>query len=376
MDDPIGDAAMFPTYLLSKVAAQDVKVVLSGEGADEVFAGYPYYTPFAGGSASPPRLDMRLQAEYSQLLRNHLGHSMPMPIPAQRSPYSGFPYMVSFEFAWSMLNLERRPPFKSFVREFAAAEERWLPHSKSHTSLQRALYMDSNVWLTNNLMTKLDRATMAHSLEARVPMLDHRLIEFSFGLPDAFKFREGTGKRIMREAVRSLVPPEILNRGKQGFGVPLDQWFRESLLEFAREHILESSLAEDGVLSRSALEAVSVRPAVAWTLARPDDLVVDRAGWMVARRSRGHQVHRTSPSALSGRPQLPEHRPLTSSFRCMRASPLSAIAFAPSSSIRSGRFVRSSSTTGATRPPMSALPGWLLATGASKYRETPKISGS
>jgi len=256
IDDPIGDAAMFPTWLLSKVAAQDVKVVLSGEGADEVFAGYPYYGAFAGGPPFIDAMSMQHQAERSRLIRDHIGHVLPMPVPAQRSPHSGFPQMVSPDFAWCMLTLDRRPPFASFLAEVAHAEERWIGHSKKYTPLQRALYIDSNVWLANNLMTKLDRATMAHSLEARVPMLDHRVIEFAFTLPDKFKFQGGTGKRVLREAVRSIVPSEILNRRKQGFGVPLDDWFRTRLAVFVRERILGSTLIEEGILSRPALETI------------------------------------------------------------------------------------------------------------------------
>jgi asparagine synthase (glutamine-hydrolysing) len=280
MDDPIGDAAMFPTYVLSKVAAQHVKVVLSGEGADEVFAGYPYYAPFAGEPLPREELDIRAQAENSRRIREHLGHAMPLPKPSGKSRHSGFPHMVSLEFAWSMLDLDRRPPFEAFVRDVAASEERWLPHSRSHTRLQRALYFDSNIWLTNNLMTKLDLATMAHSLEARVPMLDHRLIEFAFGLPDDFKFQAGTGKRILREAVRPLVPREILDRSKQGFGVPLDDWFRHALAAFARDHVLGSSLVEDGILSRSALETVLfAQQSLGMSLARMIWSLIVLDGW-------------------------------------------------------------------------------------------------
>ena len=254
IDEPLGDAAMYPTYLLAKRAAEDVKVVLTGEGADEVFGGYSYYLPLV--EETRVRETFGPLSEIQCSLHEFVGIPFPIPSPAPRSPHSGFPYMTSPEFVWCMLHPERRPPLDAFILEMREAEAcKILPRS-SHTPLQRALYVDSKLWLANNVLTKLDKATMSHSLEARVPMLDHRLVELVFSLPDKYKVLGGRGKRLLREAARTFVPPEILARDKQGFGVPLDTWFRKSLNKFARNGLFESALVEDGILSQTAMRAI------------------------------------------------------------------------------------------------------------------------
>ncbi|HVQ37956.1 MAG TPA: asparagine synthase (glutamine-hydrolyzing) [Pyrinomonadaceae bacterium] len=260
VDEPVADAAMLPTYLLAKQAAQEVKVVLTGEGADEVFAGYDYYRRFIPeteiGSSEKRQASNHELRLVRQALAEGLGGSFPAPDRNVTSPLSGFPYTVQPEFVWCMLSRERRPSLKVFTETLASIEQRLLSKTKGHSRLQRALYTDTKLWLGHDLMTKLDKSTMAHSLEARVPFLDHRLVEYAFSLPDSFKLDSHSSKRVLRAAVAGLLPKEITARKKQGFGVPLMAWFRGPLRDYVRDLLLDSALVDEGILTRRSMEAI------------------------------------------------------------------------------------------------------------------------
>ncbi len=262
VDEPIADAAMLPTYVLSERAAREVKVVLTGEGADEVFGGYDYYRRFVFGP-EPASTDARVArgrhlARVRAALAERAGGAFPAPERDLTSPHSGFPYTAQPEFIWRMLDHDRRPSLPVFREALASVEERLLRATESHTPLQRALYVDTKLWLGHDLMTKLDKSTMAHSLEGRVPLLDHRLVEYAFTLPDRFKVGREAGKLVFREAVKGLLSDDAVNREKHGFGVPVAAWFRGRLRDYVREVLVDSALVEEGVLSREAMEAVVV----------------------------------------------------------------------------------------------------------------------
>lgn len=262
VDEPVADAAMLPTDVLSERAAREVKVVLTGEGADEVFGGYAYYRPFVFGAEPPPRGARAARdgalAHVRRELDARVGAAMPAPVRDLASAISGFPYTAQPEFLWSMLGRDRRPSLPVFRAALERVETDLLPSTVTHTALQRALYVDTRLWLGHDLMTKLDKATMAHGLEGRVPLLDHRIIEFAFRLPDRFKVGREHGKLVLREAVRGLLPDDIVDREKHGFGVPIAAWFRGRLQDYVRDVLLGSSLVEDGLFHREAMEAILV----------------------------------------------------------------------------------------------------------------------
>ena len=262
VDEPVADAAMLPTYALSRMAAQDVKVVLTGEGADEVFAGYDYYRQFVEGrprvTAAARRARGARLADVQRELSKRADGAFPAPVRDLESKNSGFPYATQPEFVWCMLNPDARPSLPAFIATLAAIEETLLPATATHTPLQRALYVDTKLWLGHDLMTKLDKSTMAHGLEGRVPLLDHRIVEFAFNLPDRYKLGARGGKRILREAVRNLLPRDIVEREKHGFGVPIDEWFRASLSTYVRDVLMSSVLIDEGLVTRQAMEAVLV----------------------------------------------------------------------------------------------------------------------
>lgn len=118
------------------------------------------------------------------------------------------------------------------------------------------LYADVKTWLADDLLMKMDRMSMATSLEARVPFLDHRLVDFAFSLPSQWKWKDGRGKRILRDAFRSRLPETVLSRPKAGFPVPIDRWFRRDLRAFVTETLFSETLARRGIVNPRTVRRV------------------------------------------------------------------------------------------------------------------------
>ena len=239
LDEPVTDPAMIPTWILSEYARKEVTVVLTGEGADELFAGYRRYLyqkkygwvaamPAAGRFARSGlrrRLPGRAGQAFAALAEsdpglNHVEWSMII------DPDTGQGLFGKNEFRQIRLGLGRW-----FGRYFETAPSR----------LSGSLYADQNEWLPHNLLSKVDRATMAFSLEARVPFLDHRLVEWAARLPDSHRISAGVTKQVLRRAFRNDLPDEILVRPKRGFDLPLGDWIRGPLLPVVREMFREKS---------------------------------------------------------------------------------------------------------------------------------------
>lgn len=290
-DEPLADPAMLPTYLLARAAARDVKVVLTGEGADEVFAGYPYYRELAAPESPSGTASARPSPHWRRLtedLWRTLGFLVPAPRNDQRSRLSGFPYALDARFLWHLLALDHRPELARLETLAARVEARALAGLEGASRLQQALGVDTRLWLGNDLMPKLDRMTMAHSLEGRVPFLDHHLVEFAFRLPGAQKLGEdGQGKRVLREAARGLVPESVRARHKQGFNVPLREWFRGPLQGLLRETLLGEGARALGLFDARAVAAlVDAHTRLDFNAARPLFQLMCLTGWL--RRLREH----------------------------------------------------------------------------------------
>ncbi|MEM2960501.1 MAG: asparagine synthase (glutamine-hydrolyzing), partial [Candidatus Bathyarchaeia archaeon] len=225
-DDLIWDAASVPTYFVSEFARKYVKVVLTGEGGDELFAGYNRYKPF-----SP----------YMALI----------PIPLKK-------YM--FDKFVRLFDADDRERIYKFGKSYSENIEN--NYFKMKPILKGVLMFGRNETLPNQLLTKVDRASMAASLEARVPLLDNRMIDFSDSIPLSMKLKGFLGKYIIRKAVKDLVPTEIIKRKKQGFGASALQWFTNpEVMEFAenvldRPHILLEGLDYSYVNSLMKLKGI------------------------------------------------------------------------------------------------------------------------
>ena len=255
-DEPFADASALPTYRVCELAREQVTVALSGDGADEAFAGYRRHAFFLGEArtrallppavrkplfgtlgAIYPKLDWAPRFLRAKTTLQAIG----------RSDAEAYADAVSVTSAAG-----RRRLFTSEFRTGLAghrAEDRYvraMETAPARTALDRAQYADLKIWLPGDILTKVDRASMAVSLEAREPLLDHRLIEFAARLPVAMRIRRGAGKWLMKRAMRRYLPDDILYRRKMGFVTPIGGWFRGPLAEEARAIAQGSTLAETG----------------------------------------------------------------------------------------------------------------------------------
>jgi len=262
--EPVLDPALLPTFLLSRFARQRVTVVLTGEGADELFGGYKRYAyqqRFGWIGALPG---------VKQLGRGALGDLLPRRVEQALEAASEDDPTQS-HLAWASVlgsrvarGLFDRERFEAYERRVA---ERFAPYfDRAELRLADQLRADQSEWLPHNLLAKVDRATMACSLEARVPFLDRRIVDWAAGLPDAARIRGGETKRVLREAFRERLPASVLGRAKRGFDLPLATWIRGPLLPLVEERLAESNLAR-----WEGLDAAAVRSLVDRHLAGQQD---------------------------------------------------------------------------------------------------------
>ncbi|HVR38849.1 MAG TPA: asparagine synthase (glutamine-hydrolyzing) [Thermoanaerobaculia bacterium] len=260
--EPLADGSIFPTMLLSRFTRQHVKVALSGDGADELFAGYPTHRLVGAGQAFAriPRGARRAiaSAAHKLLPVSHANLSLDFRVKkfidgADRDP------IVQNERWLGTFRVEELP---SLLTSFdPAAQERlvaaWHEPSRGvDDPLEAVLRTDQRFYLQDGVLVKVDRASMASSLEVRVPMLDLEMIHFANGLPADRKLRHGRSKWILREWARKHFSPAIWQRPKKGFGAPLARWFREDLREFVRDTLAPQSLARDGFFAPRAVQAL------------------------------------------------------------------------------------------------------------------------
>ncbi|HET9268776.1 MAG TPA: asparagine synthase (glutamine-hydrolyzing) [Vicinamibacterales bacterium] len=254
LDEPFGDTSAIATYMVSKLAAEHVKVVLTGDGGDEIFAGYDKYVVedreraydlmpaglrrAAGvvGAVMPEGMRGRRFLKHLALngARRYLdAQSIVHPDELGRlfTPEAGARMAAYDPWAASIEQLGGAPDWISAVQ-----------------------YGDLQNYLPLDVLTKVDRMTMAHSIEARPPLLDHRLVEFAATIPPELRYRDGTTKYLFKQALRGVLPDSIIDRRKQGFAVPLARWFRGPLFGYAHDMLLSSRSRQRGVLNPAAVE--------------------------------------------------------------------------------------------------------------------------
>lgn len=265
-NEPFADSSAIPTYYVSKLAREHVTVVLNGDGGDETFAGYGRYAAnemaLKLGKIFPPSLVKAL-----------------LPL-IMKFPHGSDPN----NFFWRL---------KRFLQEFILSPElrngHWLCHfttemkgeiltddfkksvenidsfglllekfreAVAENFLDKALYADVMMYLPDDLLVKVDIASMANSLEARSPFLDHKFMEFVAKIPSGLKLRGRTGKYILKRALTNILPDKILKRKKMGFGVPIDHWFRNELKDMAYDTILSKKAIDRGYFKKEALRKI------------------------------------------------------------------------------------------------------------------------
>lgn len=254
-DEPVADPAAVPLYFLSKYAREFVTVVLSGEGADELLAGYPIYYKML--------LLERLRripgaALAAQFVRPVAGRKLRRYLGWLRAPLRDRYRGVSALF--TKAELERL--LLEHVHDAAGGDEqeqKYFDLCPRPDALSQMLYFDLKVWLPDDLLVKADKMTMATGVELRVPFLDHKLVEWAWRLPSNLKLRDRTGKFLLKRAAATLIDPAIITRRKLGFPVPVQSWLRGALSQAARALLLDPAGPCSLFFRRSEIEALIAR---------------------------------------------------------------------------------------------------------------------
>ena len=272
-DEPFGDASAVPTFLVSKLARSCVTVALSGDGGDEQFAGYVRYWSTRAMAGAFQRMPEKI--------RNPLGSAL-ANIPVSWVERCYMPWrnflpqrfnVANFPDKWrKLVNLMQGGDLQSLYRmtihlwsedllpdllqgELVESQyEETFRETEGWSTLSRLMRVDQKTYLPDAMLTKVDRASMAVSLEVRVPLLDHRVVEFTACLPDHLKYQRGKGKYLLRRLLSRYVPEALFERPKMGFGVPIEKWFRGELKEMLSDYLSVSRLKREGLFDLRCVE--------------------------------------------------------------------------------------------------------------------------
>ncbi|MBL8346488.1 MAG: asparagine synthase (glutamine-hydrolyzing) [Rubrivivax sp.] len=259
-DEPFGDSSALPTYLVSMLARRHVTVCLSGDGGDEMFAGYSRYARLAANWSRLQRWPgawRRASARLGALGVAPRRARQTLHLAGSRNGGEFYARMVS---QWL--------PYTGVVKDVEMPTDViTLPQSLDDSPIEGAMYADALAYLPDDILTKVDRTAMANSLEVRIPLLDRRIVEWAWQLPIDIRRHDGVAKWPLRTLLARHLPVELIDRPKMGFGVPLDEWLRTSLRPWAEDLLDERRLRREGFLEPRAVRA-------AWQqhLARKADL--------------------------------------------------------------------------------------------------------
>jgi asparagine synthase (glutamine-hydrolysing) len=255
LDEPFGDTSAIPTYMVSKLAAEHVTVVLTGDGGDELFGGYDKYVT-EGREQQYARAPRSVRTALGAV-----GRVMPEGMPGRR-----FLRHLALEGAERYLDAStmfRADEVRRLLQP--GAYEQVVKHDPTIDALSRldgfgsdwlsaVQYCDLHTYLPLDILTKVDRMTMAHSIEARPPLLDHKLVEFAARVPADLRVRNGATKHLFKRAMRGVLPHHIINRTKHGFAVPLARWFRGELSTFVRDLLFSDTCRRRGLFREAYIE--------------------------------------------------------------------------------------------------------------------------
>ncbi len=268
-DEPFADSSQLPTYLLSAITRKHVTVALSGDGGDELFAGYERYFNFSARfpAGDVPSWKKKLVKTLAPVLPAQSWDRLVRLLPPRFRPVNfgmrlhGFAKRASMTSSalYREIGLGHWPDPEALV---IGSHQR--PSIFDDIALERELadpiermqFLDSVCYLPDDILVKVDRASMAHSLEARVPLIDHRVYEFSWRLPASMKVRDGKSKWILRQILGKYVPSALFERPKMGFGVPIDHWLRGSLRGWAEEMLDPVQMRQEGYLNPLPIQEI------------------------------------------------------------------------------------------------------------------------
>ena len=264
-DEPFADSSAIPTWYVAKMTREHVTVALTGDGGDELFLGYPRYRAVQLASVldslAPIKHLLKLawwqklpgSSRQKSLLRQFKRFSEGLAAGPQRRYFDWISIfnerrrsdLYTRDFITSLPDSD---PFHFFQSAWSRADRR--------DPLTAVALADLTTYLPGDLMTKVDTASMAHSLECRQPFLDHRVVELAAHMSSDLKYRRGRGKRILQDAFGDLLPREIWGRRKMGFGVPLDHWFRNELKEMTHDVLLDQTPRQRGLFRQDTVETL------------------------------------------------------------------------------------------------------------------------
>jgi len=234
LDEPLGDSSILPTYLLSGFARQAVKVALGGDGGDEMFAGYDPFLALRRAklyrAIFPRPVHQGIKALFNRLPVSHANMAPDFKI---KRALRGLDYDARFWLPVWMAPVEFDVLQELFSQPldiediYSEAIELW-DSCPQDDLVDKTLQFYTKLYLQNDILTKIDRVSMMHSLEVRAPFLDIELVDFARRIPSNYKFRRGTTKYILKKSLESVLPREIVYRAKKGFGVPIGAWFKNS----------------------------------------------------------------------------------------------------------------------------------------------------
>lgn len=263
-DEPFADSSAIPTYYVSKMARQHVTVILSGDGGDETFAGYRRYLwakDMQKYDWIPVPLKKMLFGIPAMLLPdglkgkgmlNHLSKD-PFKRYAGLNTFSDHSYLKNLLSADIITDLKQNyngeKPNYAYLKGFYDV-------CKSDDYLTKIQYMDTKTYLADDILTKVDRASMLCSLETRAPLLDHKVVELAARIPSSLKIKNNETKYILKKAMNGILPNEILYRKKMGFGVPLIHWFKKDLAEYARDILLSKKAVDRNIFNQNYIQSI------------------------------------------------------------------------------------------------------------------------
>lgn len=265
-DEPLGDFSNFPTYLVSKTARERVTVVLSGDGGDEIFGGYEHYiaqkvAKFVDFPLFRPFHKLMAQTTHlfspSELKKGFVNRIKRFSEGLHNSPVNRHFRWMLFLAAYQKKKLYA-PGFldRSYLDPLTKREpfSGFFDHCRDFDGINKDLYLDFKTYMVDNILVKVDRMSMATSLEARVPLLDYKMVEFAFSLPARYKLDGKTTKWFFKKAMEGILPDEIIYRQKEGFSIPIKNWLKKDLKDLMLEYLSEKRIKEAGFFNHGYVQ--------------------------------------------------------------------------------------------------------------------------
>lgn len=258
-DEPFADASAIPTYYVSKLAREFVTVALSGDGGDELFAGYDSYSKFKRIYRSPFNFN---SPKMNQFIWGNVHKLIPQNIKGKGLSYflsQNKEHLGAYLNAWEK-NERQKLVINNHPIDYRIGSELYkegvLKEGGDNDFVTKLQYLDMSTYMVDDILTKVDRASMLNSLEVRVPLLDHQFAELTFKIPSDLKLKGSSKKYIFKQSMKPFLPKNIFNHPKQGFGVPISLWFKEDLKEYVSDLLLSQNAYLTNYLDKNYVKKI------------------------------------------------------------------------------------------------------------------------